>query len=140
MHTGLEYMVKCSKKPAFRLAALSNCFCSYANKCGSSVVPTSSLSLESQCHFSQIHSKKGNCLSLCDLRILRPHCLLPGLCPPYPLERTSLPARIHPGNGRTSKKTSAFSSTAFKNLLFTFPLIFPVKVLGICFTCANSVP
>ena len=41
-HRGMEFGVKSSKEPVSRLATLSRCLCTYAERHGSAMVPTNS--------------------------------------------------------------------------------------------------
>ena len=56
-------VIKCSKKPVSKLVTLSRCLFSYANEWAVPWCPPALLFPERQCYLSQMHSKKGNCLS-----------------------------------------------------------------------------
>ena len=81
MHRGLEFMVKCSKKQVPRFTALSRCLYSYTNEQGSSVASTTSFVPRTSA-ISSKSTPRGMVSPSVTQGILRPHCLLLGLCPP----------------------------------------------------------
>ena len=98
MYRVLEFLVKCSKKPTFRLAALHTASASVLMNRAAQGCPPALLSPDRPCHLSQMHSKKGNCLSPWDSG--DPQTMLSA---PWPLPSFSIgatkPTRLDSGNG-----------------------------------------
>ena len=130
-------MIKCSKKPASRIAALSSCLTPMLMNRAAQWARLALLSLEKPRHLSQMHSKKGNYLSQCNAG--DPQTML---STPSPLPSFSTGALLHPPDstlvvpGRLLK-LQTLCSTSYKNLQFTAPLVFPINSFGeVFFPCA----
>ena len=125
---GSEFVVKRSKKPTPRFAAL--CLCSFAcDACeqGSMWAPGALLSPERLCHLSQMHSKQENCVSQCDPGDPQTTLPTPGPPPSFPEAPLSPP-------GHASDFFAFFGSPCLCNLRCLAPLDFPVNGLGKCFS------
>ena len=79
---GLGIYGKCSKKLVFRLDDLSRCLCSYDNEWDRLMVPTGSF-LPGNAMLSLLNARRTVSLTVIQ-GILRPRCVLLGLCPPSP--------------------------------------------------------
>ena len=108
---GLEFTVKRSIKPAFRLAAPADISAPVLMDGTAQWRSLAFLCPERQCYLSQMHSKKGNCLSQCNLG--EPQTMLPGLCPPAWEHHYNPQAPHPPWHGLL--KLQSLSSAACKN-------------------------
>ena len=96
-NSGLEFIVKCSKKPASRYTALSQCLCSYIGEWGSMLALPVLLSLELLCYHSEMLTKKGNCFFPCNPGNSQTVLTVPGPRPSFPTRApVSLPGMTLP--------------------------------------------
>ena len=128
---GSAFMVKCSKEPASRLAALSRPFLLFANE-AALWCPRALLSLERQCRPSQMQSKEGNCLSPCNPGVVPS---APGPLPPSPQEHHYV-HRARPQQWCRFLKLQTSAPLRVKTCN-NQPLPFSQSVVwGTCFSCA----
>ena len=97
-HRNLKFRVKCSRKPASKLAALSRCLCPYAKELGSTMQPTGSLVPgEAVPPLADTLQEGGTFSFSASQGILRLCHLLPGLRLLHTC--TTAFARLHTGHG-----------------------------------------